>query len=116
VVGGSETSHPKHVAGDMRNLLKSYHQNDTIDFKEIVDFHYHFEAIHPFQDGNGRVGRLILFKECLAYNVIPFVIEDEFKFFYYRGLKEYPRVKEFLLDTCLSAQDNFKIMLDYFSK
>ena len=82
---------------------------------DIVDFHYHFEAIHPFQDGNGRVGRLIIFKECLANNILPFIIEDENKFFYYRGLKEYPRVKEFLTDTCLSEQDDYLKMVEYFT-
>lgn len=114
VVGGSETTHPKDVPAEMRNLLENYHQIEQIDFDDVVDFHYHFEKLHPFQDGNGRVGRLIMFKECLANDIVPFIIEDEYKFFYYRGLTEYPRIKEFLRDTCLSAQDDFKIVLKYF--
>ncbi|HPS11036.1 MAG TPA: Fic family protein [Paludibacteraceae bacterium] len=115
VVGGIETSLPKDVHTDMRNLLNQYHQKESVTLQDIVDFHYHFEAIHPFQDGNGRVGRLIIFKECLANNILPFIIEDENKFFYYRGLKEYPRVKEFLTDTCLSAQDDYLKMVEYFT-
>ena len=116
VVGGMETSLPKDVQADMTNLLNQYHQKESITFHDIVDFHYHFETIHPFQDGNGRVGRLIIFKECLAHDIMPFIIEDENKFFYYRGLKEYPRVKEFLTDTCLSAQDDYLKMVEYFYK
>lgn len=115
VVGGIETSLPKDVHTDMRNLLNQYHQKESVTLQDIVDFHYHFEAIHPFQDGNGRVGRLIIFKECLANNILPFIIEDENKFFYYRGLKEYPRVKEFLTDTCLSEQDDYLKMVEYFT-
>ena len=115
VVGGIETSLPKDVHTDMRNLLNQYHQKESVTLQDIVDFHYHFEDIHPFQDGNGRVGRLIIFKECLANNILPFIIEDENKFFYYRGLKEYPRVKEFLTDTCLSAQDDYLKMVEYFT-
>ena len=115
VVGGIETSLPKDVHTDMRNLLNQYHQKESVTLQDIVDFHYHFEAIHPFQDGNGRVGRLIIFKECLANNILPFIIEDDNKFFYYRGLKEYPRVKEFLTDTCLSEQDDYLKMVEYFT-
>lgn len=115
VAGGIETSLPKDVHTDMRNLLNQYHQKESVTLQDIVDFHYHFEAIHPFQDGNGRVGRLIIFKECLANNILPFIIEDENKFFYYRGLKEYPRVKEFLTDTCLSEQDDYLKMVEYFT-
>jgi Fic family protein len=82
--------------------------------EEIIDFHYHFESIHPFQDGNGRVGRLIAFKECLKNNIVPFIIDDNLKMFYYRGLKEWKNERGYLLDTCLSAQDKFKKYLDYF--
>lgn len=114
VVGGMETTLPSKVPSDMRTLLETYRikRDKTID--DIIDFHFHFERIHPFQDGNGRVGRLIIFKECLANNIIPFIIEYDHKFFYYRGLSEYPKVKGFLKDTCLSAQDNYKKIRDYF--
>ncbi|MDL2289987.1 Fic family protein [Paludibacteraceae bacterium OttesenSCG-928-F17] len=114
VVGGIETSLPQEVSSDMYKLLYSYLEKTTITVEDIIDFHFQFERIHPFQDGNGRVGRLIIFKECLAHNVIPFIIEDDHKFFYYRGLKEYLSVKEYLIDTCLSAQDNYKEMINYF--
>ncbi|MBS9766303.1 MAG: Fic family protein [Flavobacteriaceae bacterium] len=113
-VGGIETSQPNEVEKDIKKLLDSYNQKRTIEILDIIDFHYQFEKIHPFQDGNGRVGRLILFKECLKNNIIPFIIEDEFKFFYYRGLSEYSKIKEYLIDTCLSAQDNYVEMLNYF--
>lgn len=114
VVGGIETSHPKEVKKHMSALLNFYSKKEKIELLDIIDFHYEFEKIHPFQDGNGRVGRLIMFKECLRNNIIPFIIEDEFKFFYYRGLSEYPKVKEFLIETCLSAQDNYKALLKIF--
>ena len=114
VVGGIETSLPSKVPSDMKNLLNSYLKKESITFEDIVDFHYQFEQIHPFQDGNGRVGRLIIFKECLAHNIFPFIIEDDYKFFYYRGLKEYPSIKGYLTETCLSAQDNYKKMASYF--
>ena len=83
-------------------------------FEDILDFHVRFERIHPFQDGNGRVGRLILFKECLKYNIVPFIIDDQLKMFYYRGLKEWDYERGYLMDTCLSAQDKYKAYLDYF--
>jgi Fic family protein len=114
VVEGLETSLPSNVQADMKLLNKSYHKKKEITVNDIIDFHYQFESIHPFQDGNGRVGRLILFKECLANNIVPFIIEDDHKFFYYRGLAEYSKTKGFLIDTCLSAQDNYKRMMDYF--
>lgn len=113
-VGGVETTLPQDVPTAMNDLLKAYHKKTEIEFNDIVDFHYHFEKIHPFQDGNGRVGRLIMFKECLAHNIVPFIIEDEYKYFYYRGLKEYVSVKEYLIDTCLAAQDQYKNILSYF--
>ena len=107
IVGGIETALPSDVPHEMKKLLETYHKKQLISLTDIIDFQFQFEQIHPFQDGNGRVGRLILFKECLLNNIIPFIIEDEYKFFYYRGLSEYPKVKEYLIDTCLSAQDNY---------
>lgn len=114
IVGGIETSLPANVPTDIKSLLKAYRNKHNKTINDIIDFHFKFEQIHPFQDGNGRVGRLIIFKECLANGIIPFIIEDDHKFFYYRGLTEYPKVKEYLIDTCLSAQDNYKKMVDYF--
>ena len=113
-VGGMETTLPAQVPTDMQRLLDAYHEKETVTFEDIVDFHFHFERIHPFQDGNGRVGRLIMFKECLAHGIPPLIIKDDLKFYYYRGLKEYPTVKDFLTDTCRSAQDNYKRMTAYF--
>ena len=113
-VGGSDTTLPEDVAAEMRKLLASYNALPTKTFEDIVAFHVAFERIHPFQDGNGRVGRLILFKECLKHNIVPFIIEDNLKLFYYRGLKEWDREKGWLMDTCLTAQDRFKVYLDYF--
>lgn len=115
MVGGMETTLPSSVPGEMKKLIHSYHTRQKITVEDIIDFHYHFERIHPFQDGNGRVGRLIIFKECLAAGMVPFIIEDDHKFFYYRGLAEYPHVKGYLVDTCLSAQDTYGKMVDYFS-
>lgn len=114
IVGGTETTPPDRVPAHMAALVEAYHTQKTVAMPEIVDFHFHFECIHPFQDGNGRVGRLILFKECLAHGVLPFIIEDTHKFFYYRGLKEYPATPGYLLDTCLAAQDNYAAMVRYF--
>ncbi len=113
-VGGNETTPPKEVNTKMKILLSNYHNIENKRFEDIIDFHYQFEIIHPFQDGNGRVGRLILFKECLANNIVPFIIDEDLKLFYYRGLQEWPNIKEYLLDTCLTAQDNYKALLDYF--
>ena len=113
-VGGKETSPPSNVTIDMKNLIEAYLNKKKITINDIIDFHYEFENIHPFQDGNGRVGRLIIFKECLANDIIPFIIEDDHKFFYYRGLSEYLKVKGYLTDTCISAQDKYKKILDYF--
>lgn len=113
-VGGNDTCPPKEVNTKMKILLSNYHNIEKKSFSDIIDFHYQFEIIHPFQDGNGRVGRLILFKECLANNIVPFIIDEDLKLFYYRGLQEWPNVKEYLLDTCLTAQDNYKALLDYF--
>ena len=113
-VGGSDTTLPENVGAEMRRLLASYNALPTKTFEDIVAFHVAFERIHPFQDGNGRVGRLILFKECLKHNIVPFIIEDNLKIFYYRGLKEWDRERGWLMDTCLTAQDRFKAYLDYF--
>ena len=113
-VGGMETALPEEVANKMKILLKEYNGKEEKTFEDILDFHVQFERIHPFQDGNGRVGRLIMFKECLKYNIVPFIIEDNLKMFYYRGLKEWNNEKGYLLDTCLSAQDKYKAYLDYF--
>lgn len=113
-VGGRETALPEEVADQMKALLKTYNEKAEKTLEDILEFHVNFERIHPFQDGNGRVGRLILFKECLKYNIVPFIIEDDLKLFYYRGLKEWDNEKGYLTDTCLTAQDRYKMYLDYF--
>lgn len=113
-VGGKETTAPEDVGTEMKKLIADYNKTKEKTFEELLEFHYRFESIHPFQDGNGRVGRLILFKECLRNNIVPFIIDDELKLFYYRGLSEWEREKGFLRDTCLTAQDKFKKWLDYF--
>ena len=113
-VGGNETCLPVEVAIKMKELLFEYNHIENKTFEHIIDFHYQFEIIHPFQDGNGRVGRLILLKECLANNIVPFIIDENLKLFYYRGLQEWNHIKEYLLGTCLTAQDNYKAILDYF--
>ena len=113
-VGGMETALPEEVADQMKALLVEYNGKKDKKLKDILDFHVKFERIHPFQDGNGRVGRLIMFKECLKYNIVPFIIEDHLKVFYYRGLKEWNHQKGYLMDTCLTAQDQYKAYLDYF--
>ena len=113
-VGGRSTTAPEQVSSQMKELLNRYNQTEEKNFEEIVEFHYQFESIHPFQDGNGRVGRLILFKECLKNNIVPFVIDENLKLFYYRGLSQWKQEKGYLLDTCLTAQDKFKAYLDYF--
>ena len=113
-VGGINTVLPEEVADKMKMLLKEYNGKEKKTFEDILDFHVKFERIHPFQDGNGRVGRLIMFKECLKYNIVPFIIEDNLKMFYYRGLKEWNSEKGYLIDACLTAQDRYKAYLDYF--
>lgn len=113
-VGGMATALPEDVAAEMQALLAAYSAKKVKTLEDILDFHVRFERIHPFQDGNGRVGRLIMFKECLKYGIVPFIIEDNLKMFYYRGLKEWSREKGYLTDTCLTAQDRYKAYLDYF--
>ena len=113
-VGGTQTTAPQNVHSQIKFLLESYNNIKTVTFDDIIEFHVRFERIHPFQDGNGRVGRLIMFKECLKHNIIPFIIRDENKMFYYRGLKEWDNEKGYLLDTCLSAQDELTTVMNYF--
>lgn len=113
-VGGHDTAAPEEVAAKITALLTSYNVSKNHTLEQIVAFHHDFECIHPFQDGNGRVGRLILFKECLKNNIVPFIIEDDLKMFYYRGLHEWNNEHGYLMDTCLTAQDRFKAYLDYF--
>lgn len=112
-VGGLKTSSPKNVEKDMQKLLEWYNSLKKVTIKEIIEFHVRFEIIHPFQDGNGRVGRLIAFKECLKHNIVPFIILDRDKLFYYRGLNQYQTNKEkgYLIDTCLNAQDQYAYMV-----
>ena len=113
-VGGNDTVEPENVHREIKDLLKEYNGKKHPTLEDIVDFHQRFEAIHPFQDGNGRVGRLIMFRECLRFGYVPFIITDELKMFYYNGLRNWPTIKGYLMDTCLSAQDYFKILLDKF--
>lgn len=113
-VGGMDTALPEEVREKMQALLAKYNAKKNKTFEDILGFHVQFERIHPFQDGNGRVGRLIMFKECLKYNIVPFIIEDKLKLFYYRGLKEWGKEKGYLMDICLAAQDRYKAYLDYF--
>ena len=113
-VGGMDTALPEEVAERMKELISEYNGKRMKSLKDILDFHVRFERIHPFQDGNGRVGRLIMFKECLKYNIVPFIIEEDLKLYYYRGLKEWDNLQGYLTDTCLTAQDRYKANLDYF--
>lgn len=113
-VGGMDTALPEEVADRMKELISEYNGKKMKSLEKILDFHVRFERIHPFQDGNGRVGRLIMFKECLKYNIVPFIIEEDLKLYYYRGLKEWDNLQGYLTDTCLTAQDRYKANLDYF--
>lgn len=113
-VGGKETTAPEDVPSAMRALLQEYAGKRQVSLEEILNFHYRMEMTHPFQDGNGRVGRLIIFKECLAHHIVPFIITEELKMYYYRGLDRWEEVRGDLLDTCLTAQDRYRAILDYF--
>ena len=113
-VGGQDTCEPEKVHDSIGRLIEDYNAKEQRTFEDILDFHVSFEKIHPFQDGNGRVGRLVMFKECLRAGVVPFIITDELKMFYYRGLREWGHINGYLTDTCLTAQDHYKAALDYF--
>lgn len=113
-VGGFETTSPEDVPDRMKKLLCDYDSIESKTFEDILDFHVEFERIHPFQDGNGRVGRLVMFKECLRFGIVPFIIEDSLKMFYYRGLNKWGSVREYLIDTCLTEQDRYRRWLEYF--
>ena len=113
-VDGNDTVPPEDVHEAMKSLLKEYNDKQTPSFDDILDFHQRFEAIHPFQDGNGRVGRLIMFRECLRFGHVPFIITDDLMMYYYNGLRNWPSIKGYLMDTCLTAQDNFKLILNKF--
>ena len=113
-VGGQETTPPSQVHNEIKRLLNEYNSIESVTLDDILNFHVRFESIHPFQDGNGRIGRLIMFKECLKHNIVPFIISDQLKLYYYRGLQEWRREKGYLRDTCLTAQDLFSEIMDYF--
>lgn len=113
-VGGNATTAPENVSKEMKALLFAYNQKKQVTLEDLLEFHVRFECIHPFQDGNGRIGRLIMFKECLKHNIVPFIITEQTKLYYYQGLKERNQERGYLRDTCLMAQDQFKLVLDYF--
>lgn len=115
MIGDQKTVAPSKVKGEMVKLLINYNQISNLTFEDIIEFHYNFESIHPFQDGNGRVGRMIIFKECLKNGVVPFIIDEQHKLFYYRGLKEFPEERGYMIETCYSAQDRYKELLVYFT-
>jgi len=113
-VGGKDTTNPEDVAEEMKKLLQKYNEKKDVKIEDIIQFHFEFERIHPFQDGNGRVGRMIMFKECLKHSITPFIIQNDIKQYYYRGLSEFENEKGYLIDTCLSAQDKYKEMVEKF--
>ena len=113
-VGGNATTAPENVSKEMKALLFAYNQKKQVTLEDLLEFHVRFECIHPFQDGNGRIGRLIMFKECLKHNIVPFIITEQTKLYYYQGLKEWNQERGYLRNTCLMAQDQFKLVLDYF--
>ncbi len=115
MIGDQKTVVPSKVKGEMAKLLINYNQISKVTIEDVIEFHYNFESIHPFQDGNGRVGRMIIFKECLKNEIVPFIIDEQHKIFYYRGLKEFSNERGYLIDTCYSAQDRYKELLEYFS-
>ena len=114
-VGGEETVQPQDVHKRVKELLADYNKLQKVELEHILNFHVQFERIHPFQDGNGRVGRLIMFWQCLQSGIVPFIITEELRFYYYRGIQNWGQINVFLSDTCLSAQDNYKALLDYFN-
>lgn len=113
-VGGEETVSPKEVRRHIKDLLAEYNMSKQVEFDDILNFHVRFERIHPFQDGNGRVGRLLIFWQCLQSGIVPFIITDDLRLYYYRGIQKWGQTNGYLRDTCLTAQDNFKASLDYF--
>lgn len=115
-IAGHKTASPDRAAAEMKSLISQYQQQQFFALDQLLDFHVQFERIHPFSDGNGRVGRLLLFKECLNHNLMPFIIEDEYKFFYYRGLEQWERENGYLRDTCRLMQDHFCSILRFFEK